>query len=208
MIWDEGKSMPRVIKKYSNRKLYDVELSRYVTLEEVGKMVEQGVDVQVMDNETGEDISRKTLAHILLNLEKNQKSYLPFPLLKDLIQKGGDSVIEYTKRSIMAGLGAISAAEDEIEKAVRRFTEKGLVSEDEAKKILKDFLSSVEKSKLNIDRKIEESIVKVFNSFNLPTRKELRNLSKKFAEMEKRLESLEGRVDESEKTAEKPPAID
>lgn len=183
--------MPRIIKKYSNRKLYDVELSRYVTLEEVGKMVEQGIDIQVIDNESGEDISRKTLAHILLNLERRQKSYLPFPVLKDLIQKGGDSVIEYTKRSIMAGLGAISAAEDEIEKAVRRFTEKGLLSEEEAKRMLKDFLGSIEKSKMNIDKKIEDSIVTVFRSFNLPSRKEVKQLKARISELEKRIEQLE-----------------
>lgn len=198
--------MPRVIKKYSNRKLYDVELSRYVTLEEVGKMIEQGIDVQVIDNETGEDLSRKTLAHILLNLEKKQKSYLPFPLLKDLIQKGGDSVIEYTKRSIMAGLGAMSAAEEEIEKVVRRFTERGLVSEEEAKRILKEFLGSVEKSKMNIDRKIEESIVKVFNSFSLPSRKEMKTLNKKVSELEKRLEHLERTI--REHGIEPPPVTD
>lgn len=183
--------MPRVIKKYSNRKLYDVEQSKYVTLEEVGTMIEQGIDIQVMDNESGEDISRKTLAHILLNLEKKQKSMLPFPILKDLIQKGGDSVIEYTKRSIMAGLGAISAAEDEIEKAVRSFTEKGLVTEEEAKKILKEFLNSVEKGKMNIDKKLEDSIRNVFSSFNLPTRVEHKKLKKRVSELEKRILDLE-----------------
>ncbi|MFC1848785.1 polyhydroxyalkanoate synthesis regulator DNA-binding domain-containing protein [candidate division CSSED10-310 bacterium] len=183
--------MPRVIKKYSNRKLYDVEQSKYVTLEEVGKLVEQGIDVKVIDNETGEDLSRKTLAHILLNLEKKQKSFLPFPILKDMIHKGGDSVIEYTKRSIMAGLGAISAAEDEIEKVVRRFTEKGLVTEDEAKGILKDFLSSIEKSKINFDKKIEESTVKVLKTLPVPSRNEVSRLNKRISELEKRIVELE-----------------
>lgn len=183
--------MARVIKKYSNRKLYDVEQSRYVTLEKVGELIEKGIDIQVIDNDSGEDISRKTLTHILLNLEKNKKSFLPFPVLKDMIMKGGDSVVEYTKRSIMAGLSVISAAEDEIEKTVRRFTEKGLLSEDEAKRVLKDFLSSIEKSKVSFDQRIEESILKVFRNFNIPSRKEMKELKKRLSILEKRLAKIE-----------------
>ena len=118
--------------------------------------------------------------------------------MKDLIQKSGDSVIEYTKRSIMAGIGAISAAEDEIEKAVRRFTEKGLVTEEEAKRILKEFLSSIEKSKVNIDKKIEENIVKVLNRLSIPSRSEVKSLNKKIAKLEKQVSELMQKI-ESEK---------
>ncbi|MBN2384724.1 phasin family protein [bacterium] len=182
--------MPRVIKKYANRKLYDVESSRYVTLEELGKMVEQGLDVRIIDNETGEDISGKTLAQVLVNLEKKQKSSLPFPLFKELIQKSGDSVLEYTKRSIMAGLGVLSTAEGEIEKVVRRFAEKGLVSEEEARGIIRDFLISIEKSKNTLDHKIEENIRKVLHTLNIPSQSEVKDLKQKIVELEEKLAEM------------------
>jgi len=182
--------MPRVIKKYSNRKLYDVDSSKYVTLEDIGKMVEQGIDLHVIDNETGEDISRKILAQILVTLEKQQKSYIPFPILRDLIQKSGDSVVEYTKRSIMAGIGAISAAEEEVEKVVRHFSEKGHETEEETHRIIKELLSSLEKSKDTFDKKIEDSIVKVLKTLSIPSYAEVTDLKKKISELEAKLEAL------------------
>ena len=90
----------------------------------------------------------------------------------------------------MAGIGAISAAEDEIEKAVRRFTEKGLVTEEEARRIIREFLGSIEKSKVNIDKKIEENIMKVLNTLSIPSSAEVKELNKKVMDLEKKLEAL------------------
>lgn len=54
----------KVIKRYTNRKLYDTVESRYVTLEEIGEMVKAGAEVRIIDNRTKEDLTSVTLAQI------------------------------------------------------------------------------------------------------------------------------------------------
>ena len=79
--------MPRLIKRYSNRKLYDTESSTYVTLEDVEGMVRQGEDLRIVDNPTGDDITGATLAHIVLEQQKVNPSF-PLAVLRGIIQSG------------------------------------------------------------------------------------------------------------------------
>ena len=57
--------MAYVIKRYSNRKLYDTQESRYVTLEEIEEMIRGGKEISVVDASTGEDLTSVTLAQII-----------------------------------------------------------------------------------------------------------------------------------------------
>lgn len=74
-----------VIKKYENRRLYDTAGSRYVNLEDVARMVREGVDVQVVDAKTGEDLTRVILTQIIMEDAKGPGSGLPLELLRKLI---------------------------------------------------------------------------------------------------------------------------
>ena len=60
-----------MIKRYPNRKLYDTEAKRYVTLEQITHMIEAGHEVQVIDNESGEDLTNLTLSQIIFEREKS-----------------------------------------------------------------------------------------------------------------------------------------
>jgi len=80
----------RIIKRYSNRKLYDTKDSRYVTLQQIGEMVRRGEDVQIIDNKTKEDKTEVTLALIISEDLKNRPQSVPLGMLRTLIQKRGD----------------------------------------------------------------------------------------------------------------------
>jgi len=80
----------RVIKRYSNRKLYDLKESRYVTLQEVAEFLQTGDEVQILDNKTGEDITSVTLAQILYEQEKLNRSNLPLATLKGIVRSSGE----------------------------------------------------------------------------------------------------------------------
>lgn len=60
---------PRIIKKYPNRRLYDTESSRYVTLNDVQQLVRGGTDIKVVDSQSGEDITRSILIQIITDQE-------------------------------------------------------------------------------------------------------------------------------------------
>jgi polyhydroxyalkanoate synthesis repressor PhaR len=89
-----GSEKPRrVIKRYSNRKLYDTKDSRYVTLQQIGEMVRAGEEVQIIDNATKEDKTEVTLALIISEDLKAQPRSVPLGTLRDLIQERGERLL-------------------------------------------------------------------------------------------------------------------
>jgi polyhydroxyalkanoate synthesis repressor PhaR len=83
---------PRIVKRYSNRKLYDTIESRYVTLPQIAVLVRNGEDVRIIDNATKEDLTSVTLAQILYEEERRQSRALPLAALKDLIHSSGEKL--------------------------------------------------------------------------------------------------------------------
>jgi polyhydroxyalkanoate synthesis repressor PhaR len=95
----------RIIKRYANRKLYDTEHSRYITLDQISEMIRQGDDVRIVDNKTKEDLTTVTLAQIIFEEEKKQRSFLPLGAMRTIIQSGGEWFAEAQRRvhSILPG---------------------------------------------------------------------------------------------------------
>jgi polyhydroxyalkanoate synthesis repressor PhaR len=89
----------RVIKRYANRKLYDTQRSRYVTLEQIADMIRSGDDVKIVDNGSKEDLTSVTLAQIIFEEEKRQKSFLPLDALRNVIQSGGESLASMASKT-------------------------------------------------------------------------------------------------------------
>src|SRR5690349_2217767 len=88
----------RIIKRYANRKLYDTEHSRYVTLDQISEMIRNGDDVKIVDNKTKEDLTTVTLAQIIFEEEKKQRSFLPLNAMRNIIQSGGEWFAEAQRR--------------------------------------------------------------------------------------------------------------
>ncbi|GAB3790119.1 polyhydroxyalkanoate synthesis repressor PhaR [Dyella agri] len=82
----------RVIKKYPNRRLYDTEISSYITLEEVRQLVLDNEDFEVRDAKTGEDLTRSVLLQIISEHEEKGQPMLSPQLLSQIIRFYGDSL--------------------------------------------------------------------------------------------------------------------
>lgn len=76
---------PIIIKKYANRRLYDTSSSSYVTLEHLSELVHKGVDFEVRDAKTGEDLTRAVLTQIIYEYETKGEGALPLNFLRQLI---------------------------------------------------------------------------------------------------------------------------
>ena len=92
-----------VIKKYGNRRLYDTEQSRYITLEELADQIRDGADVQVLDAKSGSDLTQATLAQIILESRGGSK-LLPVPLLVQLLRMKDENLSEFFGRYVSATL--------------------------------------------------------------------------------------------------------
>lgn len=90
-----------VIKKYENRRLYDTTNSRYVNLEEVAQLLQQGNEVQVIDASSGEDITRLILTQIIVEDAKTPESSFPLDLLRQMVVASGrasqETALQYMK---------------------------------------------------------------------------------------------------------------
>ena len=75
-----------LIKKYSDRRLYDTRASRYVTLDDIARMVRGGKDVQVVQARGGKDVTRTILTQIIVEDARGQGTALPLQLLKQLVR--------------------------------------------------------------------------------------------------------------------------
>lgn len=82
----------RIIKKYPNRRLYDTEISSYITLEEVRQLVLDGETFEVRDAKSGEDLTRSVLLQIISEHEEKGQPMLSPQLLSQIIRFYGDSL--------------------------------------------------------------------------------------------------------------------
>ena len=82
----------RIIKKYPNRRLYDTEISSYITIEDVRQLIVDGEDFEVRDAKTGDDLTRTVLLQIISEQEQDGEPVLSTQLLSQIIRFYGDSL--------------------------------------------------------------------------------------------------------------------
>jgi polyhydroxyalkanoate synthesis repressor PhaR len=87
-----------VIKKYANRRLYDAASSRHVTLDDLRRLVVKGEKLKVIDDKTGEDITRSVLLQIISEQEHLGRPILTTPVLETLIRFYGNAMQDFMTR--------------------------------------------------------------------------------------------------------------
>jgi polyhydroxyalkanoate synthesis repressor PhaR len=110
--------MAYVIKRYSNRKLYDTQESRYVTLEEIEEMIRGGREISVVDAASGEDLTSVTLTQIILENERTRRASLPSAFLHQLI-KHGESWQDFVQKSMRSSFEGIVSSQRDMERIFR-----------------------------------------------------------------------------------------
>jgi polyhydroxyalkanoate synthesis repressor PhaR len=100
----DGPPRRRVIKRYSNRKLYDTKESRYVTLLQIAEMIRADEDIQVFDTTTQEDKTDVTLALIISEEMKTRPRAIPLATLKALIRHRGERLLSPLREGPMGRL--------------------------------------------------------------------------------------------------------
>jgi len=94
----------RVLKKHANRRLYDTEVKKYVSMEEIRDLINAGTDVRIEDSKSGDDITRPILLQIMAECEQNDRPMLSPDMLMALIRHYGhpmqDVVGPYLENSL------------------------------------------------------------------------------------------------------------
>ncbi len=124
-----------LIKRYANRKLYDTEAKRYITLDGIAEMIRQQQDVKVIDHETGEDITALTQAQIIFEQERKLRSGIPHTVFTNLIQTSSDTFSQVW-HALIPPEEWKKAVDVEIEQRVQALIQRDTVSDDEGFRIL------------------------------------------------------------------------
>ncbi|NTU63515.1 MAG: hypothetical protein HGB05_08950 [Chloroflexi bacterium] len=124
-----------LIKRYANRKLYDTESKRYITLDGIAEMIRQQQDVKVVDHETGEDITALTQAQIIFEQERKLRSGIPRTVFTNIIQTSSDTLSQVW-HALIPPEELKKAVDVEIEKRVQVLMKAGQMSDDDGLRML------------------------------------------------------------------------
>ncbi len=164
--------MPRVIKRYANRKLYDSTAKRYVTLEDLATLVEGGEEVKILDKKSGADITSVVLSKAITERVSSNKGeqWARASVFTDLIQKRSDAVVGYVKQGFAAGVKTVKDVEEQLQQQWKRVTGNDRNGDD---------LRSI------LNRMIEDTVHFLISRMNLPTRSEIDTISERLDEIER-----------------------
>lgn len=108
----------RIIKKYPNRRLYDTETSKYITVSDVREMVLQGIRFKVIDSNTKEDITRQVLIQIIIEEETGGEPLFSAEMLSQLIRFYGGTMQGLFARYLEESFNMLSRQQEELARSV------------------------------------------------------------------------------------------
>ena len=114
------------IRKYSNRRLYDTSSSRYITLAELGDMIRDGVEIQVKDAKTGQDLTRTVMLQIILENEQDM-NLLPVSFLRKIIEASGNAVADSFRSTLVSTMELFTQLYEDFQSQVTQMSRLGSV---------------------------------------------------------------------------------
>jgi polyhydroxyalkanoate synthesis repressor PhaR len=172
----------RIIKRYSNRKLYDTQDSRYVTLLQIAEMVRSGEEVQIIDNNTKDDLTEITLAQIIYEEQKAHSRNVPLQTLKELIHARTEKVLADLREGPIGRL--IPGAKPGDEKGDKG-EEKDVATKDAKPTLVDQAKEKLEEVQHNLDERVR-TILSSFRPFQ-QLQQEVKRLNERIEELERRL---------------------
>ena len=163
-----------VIKRYPNRKLYNTEAKGYITLEQIGELIRDGQDIQVVDHATGEDLTALTLTQVILEQERKRSGFLPQTVLTGLIQAGGER-LSTLRRALASPLELAHHVDEEIERRLQSLVSRGELAAGESRR-LRDKLLGQGYRPIEIRPPSEQALERALNKRGVPTQDDLQQI--------------------------------
>ena len=176
-----------VIKRYPNRKLYDTEAKRYITLDGIAELIREGEEVTIIDHKTDEDLTAVTLTQIIFEQEKKQGGFLPKSVLTGLVRTGGDT-LNSLRRGLSVPLDLVKQVDSEIERRMQLLISKGELAKEEGMR-LRDKLLSFSSQQAE-PAPADEDLEPLLSQHGIPTRDEIELLNQQIQALTVQLDNL------------------
>ena len=188
-----------IIKRYPNRKLYNTQTKKYITLSEIAQIIRQGTDIQVIDYNSGEDLTVLTLSQIIFEEEKKKAGLFSRSTLTNLI-KTGENKVSALQHFVSSPLITQKEFNKEISNRIEHLIEQGELDQEEGIILLNKLLQAYpEEDKFPVGDKqeqinlipfqeiiLQESIISKY----LPSQDDLESLSKQLDELTKKIDNI------------------
>jgi polyhydroxyalkanoate synthesis repressor PhaR len=204
--------MAILIKRYANRKLYNTETSRYITLKGIAELLDGGQEVRVVDNETGEDITSVALSQILVDSERSNTSP-PETLLSQIFGRGGDVLYGALKKGVDDATDGIGDLQERMRRMVQPDDEgeptksESGPSGDATDAHGRPGISSwINQASPEFERLMQRSVERVFRLLDLPRRSDIEALNDNLERVAAAVQTLEKAF--ANRPAQGPPADD
>lgn len=178
-----------VIKRYPNRKLYNTEAKKYVTLDGIAELIRKGEEIQITDHQTGEDLTAVTLTQIIFEQEKKEGGFLPRAVLTGLIQSGGHTLTEL-KRTLASQSGLFQQVNSEIERRIQTLISDGDLEREEGEQ-LQAKLISLDQPARQTEFPTDDEIEHILTRRGVPSQADLQSLNEKLDELVAKLDDME-----------------
>ena len=177
-----------IIKRYANRKLYNTDTKRYITLAGIAKLIRHGEEIQVVDNTTGEDLTALTLSQIIFEQEKQQSGFLPQSVLTGLVRAGGDT-LNGLRHALAIPLNLLHHVDEEISRRVQSLIKQGELEEQDGRRLLDKLIPGNPFAGPGVALK-EEDLVRLLNKQGVPTHDDLEQLRRQLEVLAAKLDHL------------------
>jgi len=186
----------RAIKRYSNRRLYDVEKKKTIKLQDIAQLIKNDIDFKVIDNSTGKDVTLSILTQLLSKEVDNCRDLKDSDkTIKRIIRLGGEGVMDFFEKAALAGLGLFDLTAEKVEKLVDELIKRGEVAKGDKAKMVKSIIEGHKERAEKIKAKIDERIKKAVEKVKILEKDELKELHNKIEKLSKTLEGLEKKLD-------------
>jgi polyhydroxyalkanoate synthesis repressor PhaR len=188
----------RIIKRYRNRRLYDTERKSYITHAELSAIIGSGEPFQVVDSDSGEDITVAVLGQLFIgNLRDERDAAKAKETLIELINKGGEKSMSILRNTYLAGVGMLNLTRKKAEEIIDQLIKEGQINKSEKKDAVMELLDKAEEhTKKYKDKVLKEAgdasknFSKMIDKFKLASRNDLQALEKKIDLLTKKLDKL------------------
>ena len=193
----------RVIKRYSNRRLYDTTDSRTITQSHLASIVRKGADVQIVDTASGRDITLAVLGRIMISEasrwgDRRQTK----EVFSKLIMVGGEKSMSILKNTVLASIGAFQVTKTRAEKIIDDLIKKGDLDKSKRKQAVMELLDKAEKSTSQLKERVfkeagraQQEVVGAVKKLNLARQSDVKKLEIKMGKLAKQLKQLEKKLD-------------
>lgn len=179
------------VKKYANRKMYDTTDKKYISMDNLAKLIKSGKEVSIIDNKTGEDLTTSIVSQLIARDKSSQDKVVSSKVLMDLLRKGGDTLSDYAKKYVSLWQGALTMAEDEVDKLVTLLVKDKELSRSEGRNLKKEIVGYTDSLKTWIRESIDRQIRDVLGVMNLASKDQVEDLAARIDQLTKKMEKLE-----------------